>query len=92
MEIANFTNMPPVEILPVGTICNLVDSLDESRGVMCTIKLVEPDDEFVGIHYYYLVANDETKNTITDPRFSWPFFAMTTNTDDHLVPLSMPVD
>lgn len=90
MEVINPTNLPPAQVFPVGTICNLIDPVDVSFSVNCTIKYIEPDDEYQGLVYYYLVANDETLNQQTDPRFPWRFYTLSTNADEHLVPLSAP--
>lgn len=87
MEITNITNMPNPHLLEVGTICNLVDKVDPSEGTMCTIRFIEEDDEYSGLYYYYLRANDEKKNIQADPRFG-NYFTMVPFDSEYLLPIS----
>lgn len=77
------------EMLPIGTVCNLKDLVDPTDGTMCTIKLVEQDEEEPDLFYYYLLANDEKKNIQYDPRIGM-YFDVIVNTSDRLIPLSAP--
>ena len=88
MDIINESQLPPVAILHQGTICTLIDDIDNSLDTTCTIKLVEQDSEYPEIFYYYLIANDEKKNIHNDSRFPWLYYKITTNTDDHLIPIA----
>ena len=78
-----------INLLPVGTICNLQDLIDPTDGTMCTIKLVEQDDEVENIFYYYLVANNEAKNIQYDPRIGM-YFDIIHHGSERLIPLSGP--
>ena len=73
--------------LPVGTICGLIDSIDESIITNCTIKAIEPDTDIPGLVYYYLIANNDDLNNKTDPRFPWRYFEIVDNATDRLFPL-----
>lgn len=90
MEVPNVTQMEDVLILPVGTICNLIDQIDYEISTNCTIKYVEEDPEFPGLVYYYLIANNEALNNKTDPRFPWPFFEIVDNMCGRLIPIGAP--
>ena len=89
MEVPNITNMPNPGLLPVGTICNLIDKVDVTRGTVCTIRFVEPDDEITGLYYYYLVANNDELNIQYDPRFG-KYFDIVNHDNMYLVAISEP--
>lgn len=77
------------ELLPVGTIVNLIDRVDPTTGTVCTIRYVEQDNEFPGLYFYYLSANNDELNTKFDPKIG-NFFEMSSNNDEHLIFLSAP--
>ena len=78
-------------LLPEGTICNLIDAVDIDKSTMCTIKMIEPDDEVEGLYFYYLVANNEDLNIIEEPGLGWKYFAIVGSGDPNLTPISLPV-
>ena len=75
--------------LPIGMVCGLIDSIDESIITNCTIKAIEPDMDIPGLVYYYLIANNDALNDKTDPRFPWRYFDIVDNTTDRLFPLEV---
>lgn len=79
---------PGKEFLPIGTICNLKDPIDPLNTTMCTVRLVEEDEEIPNIYYYYLRANNEEKNIHYDPRIG-SYFDIIHSTSDRLVVMSM---
>ena len=87
MEVPNITNAPQPELLPIGTICNLIDREDETMGTMCTVRFIERDDEICNLYYYYLIANDESKNIYSDPRFG-VYFAYVEHDCPYLLPIA----
>ena len=82
--------MDDYNILPIGTICNLIDKVDVTDGHLCTIKFIEQDNEG-SLVYYYLRANDEELNNQMDPRFG-TYWVMETNESEYLIPLSLPTN
>ena len=89
MQVENITNFKMPDLLPVGTVCNLIDLIDPTDGVLCTIKLVEQDDEDQTLFYYYLRANDETKNIQYDSRIGM-YFDIIVYSSDRLIVLAPP--
>ena len=87
MEVPNITNAKQPELLPIGTICNLIDKIDPEDGTMCTIRFIERDDEIENLYYYYLLANNEEKNVLRDPRFG-PYFAFVECNNPYLLPVA----
>ena len=85
MQIINETNLGPVEYIKPGTICMYIDSEDNTE--LCTVKYVELSSEVHDLIFYYLIANDESLNTLWDPRFPWPYYKITDNTDQCLIPV-----
>lgn len=80
---------PDILVLKVGTECVLADRIDPAIMTNCTVKFVEPDPELPGVVYYYLRANNEMLNDKIDPRFSWTYFEIICNADDHLCPVAL---
>ena len=84
MYVENITNIYP-DILPVGTICKLIDRNSSEYFEICTIRFIEMDEE--GYWYYYLLANDFDKNVLYDPRFG-RYFSFIEINSPFLIPLS----
>ena len=87
MEVQNITNYKQPELLEIGTICNLVDKIDYSEGVMCTVRFIEKDEDIENLYYYYLMANNDEKNTQYDPRFG-RYFAFVEHGNPFLLPIA----
>lgn len=86
MQILNETNVGPVEFIKPGTICMYIDNDDNTE--LCTVKYVELSSTVHDLIFYYLIANDESLNVLTDPRFPWPYYKLTDNTDQGLIPVA----
>lgn len=78
-------------IFPIGSICTLIDKIDPELGNLCTIRLIEPDEEIEGLVYYYLRAVDDSLNVNFDNRIG-SFFKMSNNNDGYLQLISYPTN
>ena len=76
-------------LLPVGSICLVLDPIDPAFCLLCTIKLVEQDVS-TGEYFYYFIANKEESNILVDPRFHWRYCAVLECTSNRIIPLSPP--
>ena len=70
-----------------GTVCVLQDWVNPLIEITCTVKHVEVDEANPTIMYYYLIANDDSLNDKTDPRFPWAFYDMLPVGTTRLVPV-----
>ena len=77
-------------LLPQGSIINLVDLIDPTDGAVCTVKLIEQDDEDMALHYYYLYANNEALNVQWDHRIG-KYYTIVEHCSPRIIPLSAPV-
>lgn len=59
----------------VGDLVEVIDQIDPSITTQGTVRLIEPDTE-VGGEWIYIRANDESLNTIQDPRIPGGYFTM----------------
>ena len=78
------------ELLPIGSICAVTDSVDPVYSLVCTLKLIEEDPS--GVFFYYFIANNEECNTLWDPRFPWRYCAVLESTSERILPLSDPAN
>ena len=90
MEVMNATNMQ-IDLLRIGTICNLVDRVDPTEGTMCTVRFIERDEEDPDLYYYYLMANSDEKNIYNDPRFG-RYFAFVEYNNPYLLLIAPATD
>lgn len=81
-----FVNTP---LLQIGSVINLIDLVDPTDGAVCTIKLIEQDDEDMALHYYYLYANNDALNIQWDQRIG-KYYTIIEHCSPRIIPLSTP--
>jgi hypothetical protein len=78
-------------LLPVGTIVSVRDRIADDVLVTATIRLVEQDNEFPDLFWYYLVANEEVLNDKLDNRIGM-YWEILENASNRISVVSMPTN
>lgn len=74
-----------------GDIVRVLDQIDLESTVIATVKGIEEDDEFRGLFYLYLVANNETLNNKFEPKIGY-YWDIITNNSPYITLLSRATD
>ena len=69
--------------LQIGDIVSVIDRLDPARRIIGVVKYIEFDFD-LNRNFLYIRANEESLNTIMDPRFEWSFHTMTFEGDPYI--------
>lgn len=69
--------------LQVGDIVSVIDRLDPARRIIGVVKYIEFDPD-LDQNFLYIRANEESLNTIMDPRFEWSYYAITFEGDPYV--------
>lgn len=79
----------PLSQFQIGDIVEVADKIDPENQptVIATVKYVEPDNEFVGLYWLYLVANEEVLNTNTHPTLGY-YWEIVEDSSDYIRLLS----
>ena len=60
-------------VFNIGDIVEVADKIDPENlpTTVATIKKIEPDSNFIGLNWLYLLANEEVLNTRLDPNIGY---------------------
>ena len=58
----------------IGDIVKVTDNIDYESYNIGTIKFIEPDNEIKDLFWLYIIANDDSLNDKTDPKFSFHYW------------------